>query len=127
MRGRGFAALGVAGVVLAGSGIAGRLWRGGSGVRELAPASAAVERPKPPPAPVRLVAVGDLMLGTNVKQVILSQGASYPFRKYRRLLGGADIAFGNLETPLSDRGTPTPGKSQESLEQRVNFIFRAPP
>jgi len=83
--------------------------------------------PEPPPGPVRIVAVGDLMLGTNVKAVIRKHGARHPFRKYRKLLEGADIAFGNLETPLSDRGAPTPGKSKESLRNHTNFIFRAPP
>ena len=45
----------------------------------------------------------------------------------RALLEGADIAFGNLETPLSDGGSPTPGKSAQSLRDHTNFIFRAPP
>ena len=76
--------------------------------------------------PVRLIAVGDLMLGTSVKEVVLTHGASYPFRNYRVLLGEADLAFGNLETPLSERGTATPGKSKESLANRTNYIFRAP-
>jgi poly-gamma-glutamate capsule biosynthesis protein CapA/YwtB (metallophosphatase superfamily) len=88
----------------------------------LAPAGVRRER-----NPVRLVAVGDLMLGTSVKRLILEKGPAYPFRNYRELLGDADIAFGNLETPLSDRGTPTAGKSKESLEKRTNYIFRAPP
>lgn len=86
------------------------------------PASAAVEK-----RPVRLVAVGDLMLGTSVKRLMARFGPRYPFRRYRELLGGADLAFGNLETPLSDRGEPTPGKSPESLRNRTNFLFRAPP
>lgn len=77
--------------------------------------------------PVRLLAVGDLMLGTSVKKLIREKGPAYPFRKYREMLTGADLTFGNLETPLSDRGTPTAGKSQESLDDGTNFIFRAPP
>jgi poly-gamma-glutamate synthesis protein (capsule biosynthesis protein) len=81
----------------------------------------------PPPRTVRLVAVGDLMLGTSVKRVILEKGPREPFRRFRRFLAEADLAFGNLETPLSDRGAPTPGKSPQSLRDRTNFIFRAPP
>lgn len=77
--------------------------------------------------PIRLIAVGDLMLGTSVKRLILSRGPAYPYRKYRTLLQDADLTFGNLETPLSDRGTPTPGKSRESLANGTNYIFRAPP
>jgi len=86
----------------------------------------------PPPAraarkPVRLVAVGDLMVGTpQVAAIIRAQGPEHPFRPYRELLSGADLAFGNLETPLSERGTPTPGKSPESIARGTNYIFRAP-
>jgi poly-gamma-glutamate synthesis protein (capsule biosynthesis protein) len=83
--------------------------------------------PRPAKKPVRLLAVGDLMLGTSVKKQIREKGPAYPFRKYRDLLTEADLTFGNLETPLSDRGTPTAGKSQESLDDKTNFIFRAPP
>src|SRR5687767_11599248 len=75
--------------------------------------ASAVRRPAPP-GPVRMIAVGDLMLGTSVKRLIASRGARHPFRPYRELLQGADLAFGNLETPLSDRGAPTRGKSAES-------------
>lgn len=85
------------------------------------------EEPREEPRPVRLVAVGDLMLGTSVKRTILSRGPRHPFRPFRALLNGADLAFGNLETPLSDRGTPTPGKSAASLRDRTNFLFRTPP
>lgn len=95
----------------------------GAGTAEAAPRPAGAGRPK---LPVRLVAVGDLMLGTSVKTVIRDRGAEYPFRKYRPLLEGADLAFGNLETPLSERGTATPGKSAESLANGTNYIFRAP-
>jgi poly-gamma-glutamate capsule biosynthesis protein CapA/YwtB (metallophosphatase superfamily) len=77
--------------------------------------------------PVRLVAVGDLMLGGAVRSLIRARGPDYPFRPFRRLLQEADIAFGNLETPLSERGIPTPGKSRRSLRARTNFLFRAPP
>lgn len=91
------------------------------------PASAAQPAPAPPAGPVRLVAVGDLMLGSPARVTQLLEAPREMFRPYRKLLEGADIAFGNLETPISTRGTPTPGKSQESLRNRTNFIFRAPP
>ncbi|MFN3652087.1 MAG: CapA family protein [Armatimonadota bacterium] len=99
---------------------------GGDRLRPLLPVTGSAE-PVESPRPVRLLAVGDLMLGTSVKSQILRHGPDYPFRKYRRLLTGADVTFGNLETPLSDGGSPTPGKSAESLKNRTNFLFRTPP
>ena len=102
-------------------------WSWHSGAAALIPPAAAQAAPQVVKTPVRVVAVGDLMLGTPVKQLILSRGADYPYRKYRRLLQDADLTFGNLETPLSDRGTPTPGKSPESLRAGTNYLFRAPP
>ena len=39
----------------------------------------------------------------------------YPFEKLSKVIKGADIAFANLETPLSDRG------------RRVGYKFRGPP
>jgi poly-gamma-glutamate capsule biosynthesis protein CapA/YwtB (metallophosphatase superfamily) len=94
----------------------------------LSPAAAAQDRPSRATArvPVRLLAVGDLMLGTSVKQTILARGGRAPFVKFRETLRKADVTFGNLETPLSERGSPTPGKSAESLRNKTNFIFRAP-
>jgi poly-gamma-glutamate capsule biosynthesis protein CapA/YwtB (metallophosphatase superfamily) len=77
--------------------------------------------------PVRLLAVGDLMLGTTVKELIRTEGVDYPFREAKGMLGKADITFGNLETALSERGTPTPAKSPESIRAGRQFIFRAPP
>ncbi len=76
--------------------------------------------------PVRLVAVGDLMLGSAGRSSALARSPRSLFTRHRGRIQGADLAFGNLETPLSERGTPTPGKSKESLRKRTNFLFRAP-
>jgi poly-gamma-glutamate capsule biosynthesis protein CapA/YwtB (metallophosphatase superfamily) len=59
---------------------------------------------------VSLTAVGDVMLARKVERLIQSQGPDYPFVKVRDKLKAADITFGNLESPLSERGTPLPGK-----------------
>jgi poly-gamma-glutamate synthesis protein (capsule biosynthesis protein) len=76
---------------------------------------------------VTVLAVGDLLLGSSVKERILAEGADYPFRKATSFLRAADITFGNLECPLTERGVPTPGKSADSLREKRNFLFRAPP
>lgn len=76
---------------------------------------------------LRLIAVGDLMLGTSVQRLISVRDPGRPFSGFRTLLRGADVTFGNLETPLSSRGEATRGKSTQSLKEHTNFIFRAPP
>ncbi|MGC9359111.1 MAG: CapA family protein [Anaerolineae bacterium] len=55
---------------------------------------------------VVLVAVGDVMLGSHCGDLIAEAGPSYPFegRDVWKLLSGADIALGNLASPLSERG-----------------------
>ncbi len=55
---------------------------------------------------VELVAVGDVMLARLVGERIAQKGARYPFEGegIQPLIDGADIAFGNLECPISTRG-----------------------
>ena len=70
---------------------------------------------------VRLMAVGDIMLGRGVKEYSSAQGYVYPFQHVKDTLLGSDLIFGNLELPLSSRGTPHPTK-------RLGFpAFRADP
>lgn len=57
-----------------------------------------------------LVAVGDVMLGRKIDDVMRTKGMGYPFLKTAPLLGQADIAFANLETPLFNQGNPSPEK-----------------
>jgi len=72
-----------------------------------------------PPATVELVGVGDVMLGRQVEEMIQDNTASYPFEGegIQRLLSQADIAFANLECPISDGGT----------RQDKGYEFRADP
>lgn len=71
----------------------------------------AVNPPVPEPSRrVSLVAVGDIMLARHVERLMQTHGTDYPFAKIEDKLQDADIAFGNLESPLSERGTPLPGK-----------------
>ncbi len=57
----------------------------------------------PPPQPIiTLVAVGDIMLARTVEQTMLNHNDwLYPFRETSQITSAADIAFGNLETPLT--------------------------
>jgi poly-gamma-glutamate synthesis protein (capsule biosynthesis protein) len=58
---------------------------------------------------------GDVMFEEPIRSY-LSDPASV-FAPIRGVLRKADIAMANLETPVTDRGTPTPGKQ---------YVFRAP-
>lgn len=55
-----------------------------------------------------LIAVGDIMLSREVGEKISRFGPRHPFRKIRSVLCQADVVFGNLEAPLSSRGSPVP-------------------
>lgn len=117
----------IAGSLALAGGTAWRPWPGrapaGTAVAVAAQTAAA---PRPERQPVRMIAVGDLMLGSRGRSSALSRSPRSLFARHRGTVRKADLAFGNLETPLSERGSPTPGKSKESLRKRTNFIFRAP-
>ena len=58
--------------------------------------------PKPPPT-TTVLAVGDIMLSRNIGTKIEAAGnTDLPFEKIIPLVSEANIAFGNLECPLSD-------------------------
>jgi poly-gamma-glutamate capsule biosynthesis protein CapA/YwtB (metallophosphatase superfamily) len=63
-------------------------------------------------------AVGDMMLDASSRPVISGMGYNYPFAEVRRLFKGSQVIFGNLEGPLTDRGT---------AETDKKFTFRSPP
>jgi poly-gamma-glutamate synthesis protein (capsule biosynthesis protein) len=63
---------------------------------------------------ISVILVGDIMLDRGVEYVIKTQGRptsggypdfKFPFLKIADDLNGADILFGNLEGPISDKGT----------------------
>jgi poly-gamma-glutamate capsule biosynthesis protein CapA/YwtB (metallophosphatase superfamily) len=62
-------------------------------------ASSAKQQPS-----VTVVAVGDILLDRGVAQQIEKHGLHYPFARTRVLLSGADLAFGNLECPITQNG-----------------------
>ena len=60
-----------------------------------------------PPAPeptVTLAAVGDVMLDRGIGKRITKYGIEWPFKHVRDTLRSADLAFCNLECPLTSRG-----------------------
>lgn len=77
-----------------------------------------VPPPPPPPAPptLTLVAVGDIMMHQDVKRSAEVFGFEALWGEVAPVLQGADLAFGNLETPVAPR-TGRPG---------VPFVFNAP-
>ncbi|MDR3352778.1 MAG: CapA family protein [Zoogloeaceae bacterium] len=70
--------------------------------------------------PFTLAAMGDIMLGTE--NLLPPDGARGFFIDVKPYLRGRDIIFGNLEGPLTDRGSPTKDTSTGR-----SFCFRTPP
>ncbi len=62
------------------------------------------------------MAVGDIMLGRTIGEMIEVEGVEAPFLYTADTLRAADFTLGNLECPLSDRGTP----------ENKTYAFRAP-
>ena len=65
----------------------------------------------------KLVAVGDVMIARRLDPVFEKRGYEWPFSKVKDYLSNADIAFCNLEYPISSRGEKIPKE----------FNFRAKP
>lgn len=74
-----------------------------------APAPAAAEAPQnaPEPRATRLLFAGDVMLSRAIDKTVRARGGdwSYPYALMGDAVKGADVAFANLETPVSLRGT----------------------
>jgi poly-gamma-glutamate synthesis protein (capsule biosynthesis protein) len=58
---------------------------------------------QPADSSLTLCFTGDIMLGRGVKRFSDKQGAGYPFVAVCSLLSRADLAIGNLESPLTSR------------------------
>lgn len=67
-----------------------------------------------------IVAVGDIMLSGKAESVLAVKGYDYPFRntKLAALISSADVAFANLEYPVTARG--------EQFEQK-KYTFKGKP
>ncbi len=68
--------------------------------------------------PLKIYAVGDIMLDQLTNQRLKEYDPAYPFDRVRDILRQGDVVFGNLESPISQRGEALPGK---------RYAFRAAP
>ncbi|MDR6507919.1 CapA family protein [Arthrobacter oryzae] len=59
---------------------------------------------------MRMVLLGDVMLGRLVNQRLKTAAPGFPWGDTLPVLDQADIRFANLECVLADSGTPQPGK-----------------
>lgn len=59
---------------------------------------------------LKLLFVGDVMLGRGVNAVLRDEGADYPWGNTLSIFRGADLRIANLECTISDRGSPWPEK-----------------
>src|SRR5262249_44815048 len=100
-----------------------RLWRMGLAAAALA-AMLAVVRGRPvvssraPERTVRLVAVGDILLGDAAQKQLDRHGYQYPFRRLRPLLQNADVLVGNLEGTITEQRTPFDPDKKWSYKSR---------
>ena len=65
---------------------------------------------------ITLMAVGDIMLGRTIGEMIESDGAEAPFFFTTETLASADITLGNLECSITNRG----------IAEEKTYSFRAP-
>src|SRR5438067_213625 len=69
-----------------------------------------------------VVAVGDLVFNH-----MAPQGEIHPFENVAPILRKADLAFANLENPLTTRGVRTLGKTAEALRAHQQDVMRGSP
>ncbi|RXZ82334.1 CapA family protein [Paenibacillaceae bacterium] len=72
----------------------------------------------PPGVKVKLSFVGDILLASSVQQLMKDNGYDYPYAKALDYLTGTDLMAGNLENPITLRGTPAKDKQ---------FVFKGTP
>jgi poly-gamma-glutamate synthesis protein (capsule biosynthesis protein) len=83
----------------------------------LAATGTAADR-QPPHDEVTIAAVGDIMLGHRAGPYLAREGPDYPFISVLPVLRQAHLVIGNLESPISSRGTAVENKK---------FTLRAAP
>lgn len=63
------------------------------------------EAAAPEPEGFTVFAAGDVYLGSYIRPRVRERGAEHPFARLRDVIEGHDVAFANLEAPISSRGT----------------------
>ncbi len=74
---------------------------------------------------ISFVAVGDVMLGRGVGRLMAANSPHYPFLLTRELTNAADVAFANLECPLTLRGAPQGGIALRASPRAVEGLSDA--
>jgi poly-gamma-glutamate capsule biosynthesis protein CapA/YwtB (metallophosphatase superfamily) len=67
------------------------------------------------PPTITIAAVGDLLFDLSPRKLIAAKGGRAPLEKVESLLNTADVTIGNLEGPLSNRGTHVGGKTPDHI------------
>ncbi len=81
----------------------------------------------PSDSTLTMALVGDIMLGRGVKRITDTAGLRYPFVPTFTLLRSADLAVGNLESPLTtaDYKTPSPWRFKGDTSAAALELRRA--
>ena len=80
-----------------------------------------------PQGRVTIDAVGDVMLGGAVADIVDAGGPDAPFSSIMPVLRKADAVVGNLECALSTGGTPTAAKSRRAIRSHKEWLLRGSP
>lgn len=67
--------------------------------------------------PIHILTAGDILLDRGVDKYLDEYGYDYPYKDIREEIRKADIAFANLECPLT-------GKGEAVLKKRQDLIFK---
>jgi poly-gamma-glutamate capsule biosynthesis protein CapA/YwtB (metallophosphatase superfamily) len=76
---------------------------------------------------VTIDAVGDVMLGSAVADLVRTNGPDAPFEYILPLLKRADGVVGNLECVLSTKGAPTSAKNSAAVRAHKEWLVRGTP
>jgi len=95
----------------------------------------AVSAPAPAPSPAgfsadrsaKILALGDVMFGRNVRVLMERDGGDYPFRQIGNDLQSYDAVIANLEGPAAENATRTPMNSMRFVfaSQTIGELRRA--
>jgi hypothetical protein len=72
---------------------------------------------KKDPNQIQMAFTGDILLASGVETIMKQNGYDYPYKEVKDYLQKPDFTIGNLETPITDRGT--------ILKKEYNY--RSPP